>query len=66
MREMLAVLTNVRSVCLSVTRLKSVATRAVYATDSVQPSPNAFGLVCFALIPLFFVVFTRVFILFTQ
>jgi len=51
---MLTILTDVRgdslSVSLSVTRLKSAAARAVYATcrcargHSVQPSPYAFGL----------------------
>jgi len=46
MHEVLAILTDIRdvslSVCLSVTRLESVAARAVYAACRVQPLSNAF------------------------
>jgi len=55
MHEMLTILTDVCSVCLSVMRLKlAAAAHAVYATyrvqgHLVQPSPNAFGLLLIVL-----------------
>jgi len=36
MHEMLTIVTDVRGVCLSVTRLKSAAARAAYAACSVR------------------------------